>query len=104
MRYPFEESLLKKWTSPPVVDPSVFRLNKATMIQVEGSSSFKDPADRKAEAVAWSMFTLAGSALCPVLATALVSQTLTEWAKLLHRELSNEQASSVCVEPVSART
>ena len=44
------------------------------------------------------MFTVVGSALRPVLATALVSRTLTEWAKLLHRELEKQQASPVCVE------
>lgn len=44
------------------------------------------------------MFTVVGSALRPVLATALVSQTLTEWAKLLHSELGKEQVSLVCVE------
>lgn len=44
--YPFEENLLKTWSFPPVVDPPVSRLNKATMILVKGSSSFKDPTDR----------------------------------------------------------
>lgn len=32
VRYPFEESLLKLWTTPPVADTPVSRLNKATMI------------------------------------------------------------------------
>lgn len=32
-----KESLFKKWTSPPVVDPPVSRLNRATMILVEDS-------------------------------------------------------------------
>lgn len=89
---------MKKWASPLVIEPPVSRLNKETKIPVEGSPSFKDPADRRAEAVARSMFTVVGSALRPVLATALVSLTLTEWAKLLHRELGNEQVSPVCVE------
>lgn len=43
-------------------------------------------------------FMMAGSALYLVLATVLVSQTLTEWAKLLHCELGNEQVSPVCME------
>lgn len=33
-----------------------------------------------------------------MLATALVSQMLTEWAKLLHRDLGNEQVQPVYVE------
>ena len=44
------------------------RLNKATTLPVEGAPAFKDPADRRAEAVARSMFTVVGSAVRPVLA------------------------------------
>lgn len=40
VRYPFEEALLKKWFSPPVMDPPISRMNKATMILVEESPSF----------------------------------------------------------------
>lgn len=60
------------------------------MVPVEESLAFKDPADRKAESVARNMFTIAGSALRPILATALVSQTLTEWAKFLRHCLGSE--------------
>lgn len=64
-------------------DPLISRINNVTMIQVEESPYFKDPTDRKVESVARSLFTIPGSALCFVLATALVSQTLTEWVKIL---------------------
>lgn len=74
------------------------RLNKVTTIPVEGTPAFKDPTNRRAEAVARSIFMVVGAALRPVLATALVSQTLTEWAKLLHRELEKQQSPPVCVE------
>ncbi|XP_018421650.1 PREDICTED: leucine-rich PPR motif-containing protein, mitochondrial [Nanorana parkeri] len=46
---------LSKWSTPPAVDPPVSRLNKATVIPVEDSPSFRDPSDRKAEAVAHSV-------------------------------------------------
>ena len=56
-----------------MVDPPVSRLNKATVIPVEDSPSFRDPVDRKAEALSRTMFSLAGSALRPVFSVALVS-------------------------------
>lgn len=37
------------------------------------------------------MFSIAGSVLRPFLAIALVSQTLTEWVKLLRRDLEGDQ-------------
>ena len=49
--YPFEESLLKKWASPPVFDPLVSRLNKITTILIVGTPAFKDPANRRSKAV-----------------------------------------------------
>ena len=73
------------------------RLNKATTLPVKGAPTFKDPADRRAEAVAHSMFTVVGSAVRPVLAGALVSQTVTERAKLLLQELEGHNASEDCV-------
>ena len=81
-----------------MVDPPVSRLNKATTIPVEGTPAFKDPADRRSEAVGRSIFSMLGSALRPILATALVSQTLTEWARLLHQELEEHHAPPGCVE------
>ena len=59
------------------------RLSKATTLPVEGAPAFKDPADRKVEAVARSMFTVVGSAVRPVLAGTLVSQTLYRTGKVL---------------------
>lgn len=66
--YPFGVALLKKWSSPTMVDPPISRLNKATIIPVEESPSFKDPVDRKAESIACTRFTIDGLALQPVLA------------------------------------
>lgn len=44
------------------MDPLVSRLNKAAMIPVENSPSFKDMADRKVESAACTMFSVTGSA------------------------------------------
>lgn len=61
----FDKFVYKDWEhlKRPFVVPkrsSVSRLNKATMIPVEESLSFKGPADRKAESVARAIFTIAG--------------------------------------------
>ena len=82
---------MKKWASPPVVDPPVAQLNKETTLPVEGAPSFKDHTDRRSEAVTRSIFTMLGSALRPILAATLVSQTLTEWAKLLRQTVEEHQ-------------
>ena len=89
-RYPFEESIIKKWTVPPVVDPPISRLNKATVIPVEDTSSLKDPVDRKMEAESRTIFSLIGSAFRPVIVIGLVSQTLTEWAKMVSQDLKGK--------------
>ena len=49
------------------------RLSKATTLPVEGAPAFKDPADKRVEAVARSLFTVAGSALRPALAGTLAA-------------------------------
>lgn len=61
------------------MDPPVSRLNKATMMPVEESPSFKDLVNRKVELVTCIMFIVASLALQLVLAMTLVSQTLTDW-------------------------
>ena len=43
----------------------------ATTLPVEGAPAFQDPADRRVEAVARSLFTVVGSAVRPALAGAL---------------------------------
>ena len=91
VRYPVEDSLLRKWASPLVVDPPVAQLNKVTTLPVEGTLAFKDYAHRRSEAVTRSMFTMLGSALRPILAANLVSQTFTEWAKVLHQTVVEHQ-------------
>lgn len=87
-----EENLLK-WSFPPV-DPLVSRLNKKTMTPVEGLS-FQEP--RRQEGRSDCSVYVFDSRLGPLLATALVSQMLTEWAKLLHCDLGNEQVPPVYV-------
>lgn len=59
---------------------------------------FKDPADCRAEPVVHFMFTITKSTLQPVLATALVFQTLTEQAKVLRQGLTSSQMPKVHVE------
>lgn len=54
--------------------------------------------DRRAESVADSRFIITGSALQPVLATTLVSQTLTEWAMVLQQALTSSQVPQAYVE------
>ena len=59
----------------PIVDPPVSRLNKLTTIPVEGDPAFKDPADKKAEAITRNLYMVVGSAVRPTIVGALVSHT-----------------------------
>lgn len=67
------------------------------MISVKESASFKYP-DHKTEMVTHAMLMVVSSALCPILVKALLSQILTEWAKLLPQGLDIEQVYLVYVE------
>lgn len=91
LRYPFEEALVEKWSSPPVVDPPICRLRQTTVIPIGEPSSFRDPDDRKLERMTCSLFSAAGALFRPILAITLVSQAVTVWSKDLRRGLEESQ-------------
>ena len=59
-----------------LADSPVSRLNKITTIPVEGAPAFKDPADKRAEAVTRYLYTVVGSAVRPTVVGVLVSDSL----------------------------
>lgn len=54
--------------------------------------------DCRAEVLDWSLFAIPISALLPVLATALVSQTMTDWVKVLLQALTTSHMPQSSVE------
>ncbi|XP_044151545.1 nuclear pore complex protein Nup155 [Bufo gargarizans] len=85
--YPFSEDSVNLWTIPPLVDPQVARLAKATTLPLADAASLSDPADKRVDSLAKSVFIAAGAAIRPAFAASWVAKACAIWAKQLLRAL-----------------
>ncbi|XP_040286209.1 dynein heavy chain 8, axonemal [Bufo bufo] len=69
--YPFSEESVNLWTLPPQVDPQV-----ATTLPLADAASLLDPADKRVDSLAKSVFVAAGAAIRPAFAASWVAKQL----------------------------
>ena len=89
--YPMEEKFSKRWASP-AVDAAISCVNKSLTCPVENVQVFKDPVDRRLEALLKNSFTSAGAVVQPAVAAIGVAQALSDQFKQMLELIPAEQA------------